>query len=126
LSISSNKQVQRFAPENAAGKWSLSSQRSTIHSRSQKRFLAASINSPPSPVTPSSAFTPLYREAALRPSARGYVWRAAVRWNSGFLKTLSAKLEQHMELVLIVVLLVLLLGGGGWYGRGRWYGRRPL
>jgi hypothetical protein len=24
------------------------------------------------------------------------------------------------------VLLIVLLGGGGWYGRGRWYGRRGL
>jgi hypothetical protein len=31
-----------------------------------------------------------------------------------------------MEMILIIVLLVLLLGGGGWYGRGRWYGRRGL
>ena len=34
--------------------------------------------------------------------------------------------ELSMETILIIVLLVLLLGGGGWYGRGRWYGRRPL
>jgi len=31
-----------------------------------------------------------------------------------------------METILIVVLIVLLLGGGGFYGRGRWYGRRRL
>ena len=32
----------------------------------------------------------------------------------------------QMETILIIVLLVLLLGGGGFYGRGRWYGRRRL
>jgi hypothetical protein len=35
-------------------------------------------------------------------------------------------MEVSMETILIIVLLVLLLGGGGWYGRGRWYGRRGL
>jgi hypothetical protein len=38
----------------------------------------------------------------------------------------SSTMEILMETILIVVLLVLLLGGGGWYGHGRWYGRRPL
>ena len=26
--------------------------------------------------------------------------------------------------ILIIVVLILLLGGVGFYGRGRWYGRR--
>jgi len=30
-----------------------------------------------------------------------------------------------MITLLVIVLLILLLGGG-WYGRGRWYGRRGL
>jgi hypothetical protein len=34
----------------------------------------------------------------------------------------------HMDMttLLVIVLLIVLLGGGGWYGRGRWYGRRGL
>jgi hypothetical protein len=41
-------------------------------------------------------------------------------------RCLHQTMEVSMETILIVLLLVLLLGGGGWYGRGRWYGRRPL
>jgi len=35
-------------------------------------------------------------------------------------------MEISMETILIIVLLIVLLGGGGWYGHGRWYGRRSL
>jgi hypothetical protein len=31
-----------------------------------------------------------------------------------------------MTTLLVIVLLIVLLGGGGWYGHGRWYGRRGL
>jgi hypothetical protein len=30
-----------------------------------------------------------------------------------------------MTTLLVIVLLIVLLGGG-WYGHGRWYGRRGL
>jgi hypothetical protein len=50
------------------------------------------------------------------------------QWNSAANAGVVAfrQWEHFMETILIVLLIVFLLGGGGWYGRGRWYGRRPL
>ena len=38
--------------------------------------------------------------------------------------TLPQELHMDGTTILIIVGLILLLGGGGFYGRGRWYGRR--
>jgi hypothetical protein len=42
------------------------------------------------------------------------------------MRYLGHAMEISMETILIIVLLIVLLGGGGWYGHGRWYGRRSL
>jgi len=63
-----------------------------------------------------------------KPWVRQRLKPAPLPWNSradnGVI--FSKTVETSMETILIIVLLILLLGGGGWYGRGRWYGRRPL
>jgi len=71
-----------------------------------------------SSATQSGAWAP--PKAASRPGRR----RSGTRNPAE--RCLGHTVEIQMETILIVLLLVLLLGGGGWYGRGRWYGRRGL
>ena len=80
---------------------------------------------------PRAKTDPRFQSAALLPDISPIIREGPSAARLHGTLALSATLSQStteisMETILLIVLLVLLLGGGGWYGRGRWYGRRPL